>query len=163
MSRYSPLEGIVTSLSPMQNTANTPHPCILMAEIQGDYQQTFYITMDASTYVLNETPIALGDRIIAFYDTMAPMPLIYPPQYKAVAIVKSDQGHYAMLDYFNEQLVNSDNTLVLNLSENTLLRLPNGQPYMGTPGNQYLLVLYTNTTRSIPAQTTPSEITVFCN
>jgi len=38
----------------------------------------------------------------------------------------------------------------------------NNQTFMGNPGNHTLVVLYSQTTRSIPAQTTPEKIIVLC-
>ncbi len=155
MSRFSPIEGTVTSISdfPFGNSASA---CTLLFSVQTIYGETY------SAYVLDQKPIRRGDTIIVFYDTMAPMPLIYPPQYRAVVIVFPNKNEFAMFDYFDRNLRNSDNTLVLNLSGTTSYQLPNGQYYLGVPGNQYLLVLYSSQTRSIPAQTTPSRIVVFC-
>lgn len=162
MSRFSPIEGTVTSISdfPFGNAASV---CTLLLSVQTIYGETYSVVLNPSTYVLNQAPIRQGDRIIAFYDTLAPMPLIYPPQYQAVVIVKPVRGQYAMLDTFDQNLRNSDNTLVLNLSTRTNIRTQNGQIYPGRLGNQLLLVLYTATTRSIPAQTSPDLITVFCS
>ena len=162
MSRFSPIEGIVTSISdfPFGNPASA---CTLLLSVQTIYGETYSIVLSPSTYVLNQAPIRQGDRIIAFYDTLAPMPLIYPPQYQAVVIVKPSRNQYAMLDTFNQNLRNSDNTLILNLSNYTNIRTQNGQIYPGQLGGQLLLVLYSATTRSIPAQTTPDTITVFCS
>lgn len=162
MTRFAPIEGTITSISPVQTGETTYDPCSLYLTLRDNTQQTFHVILDSTAYVLNQQPVLQGDSVTVFYDTMAPMPLIYPPQYRAVAVVPSVTGQLAVLDYFNQNLINSDNTLRLNLSGDTQLRLPNGQYYLGIPGNQYLLVLYSVTTRSIPAQTTPAEVTVFC-
>ncbi len=162
MSRFIPIEGIVTSVSPIQTGETSYNPCSLFLTLRDINQQDFNAILSSSTYVLNQEPILQGQTITVFYDSLAPMPLIYPPQYQAVAVVHSVPGRFAVMDYFNRNLINSDNTLRLNLSGNTLLRLHNGQYYLGIPGNQYLLVLYSSTTRSIPALTTPEEVTVFC-
>lgn len=162
MNRFSPIEGLVTSVTPLQS-GNITSCCTLLVYIQTRYQEVYQVLVSSSTYVLDQKPIRRGDTIIAFYDTTAPMPLIYPPQYQAVAVVFPEQGEYAAFDYFDRNLRNSDNTLVLNLSGTTAMQLPNGQYYLGIPGDQYLLVLYTATTRSIPAQTTPHRIVVFCS
>ena len=159
MSQFSPIEGVVTSVTPLQ-TGNSSFYCTLLVYVQG--QETFQILLDTSTFVLDQRPIRRGDRIIAFYDITAPMPLIYPPQYRAVALVVAACKEFAMLDYFDRNLRNSDNTLVLNLSGSTPIQMPNGQYYLGVPGNQYMLVVYATTTRSIPAQTTPARLIVFC-
>ncbi len=161
MSRYSPIEGVVTSVTPFQS-GNRTYYCTLSVQIQTMYQETYQVLVDSSAYVLDQKPIRRGDSIIAFYDTTAPMPLIYPPQYRAVAVVVRTCMEYAALDYFDQNLRNSDNTLVLTLSGATSLQLPNGQYYSGVPKDQYMLVLYTTTTRSIPAQTTPTRVIVFC-
>jgi len=163
MSRFSPLEGTVTSISNFSISNNASRGCSLLLTIQSYYGDAYSVILDANTYVLNQVPIRRGDSIIAFYDTMAPMPLIYPPRYNAVVIVKPDTSQYAALDTFDRNLRNSDNTLVLNRSSRTNVRTQNGQTYSGNLGNQLMLVLYSNTTRSIPAQTTPEEIVVFCS
>ena len=162
MGRFSPIEGTVTSIAdfPFGNSASV---CTLLLTVQTIYGETYSVVIDPRTYVLNQAPIRQGDRIIAFYDLLAPMPLIYPPQYQAVVVVKPNRNQYAMLDTFDHNLRNSDNTLVLNLSGYTNIRTQNGQIYPGQLGNQLLLVLYTGTTRSIPAQTSPDLITVFCS
>lgn len=162
MNHYSPIEGVVTSVTPLQS-GNRSYYCTLMLYVQTAYQETYQILVDTSTFVLDQKPVRRGDSVIAFYDTAAPAPLIYPPQYRAVAVVVRACKEFAMLDYFDQDLRNSENTLVLNLSQNTILQLPNGQYYLGTPGNQYMLVLYTTNTRSIPAQTTPLRVIVFCS
>lgn len=162
MSQFEPLEGVVTSISPMSMTANDTSACTLRISLIGNDHQTYNLVLAPDAYVLNQEPIRRGDIITAFYDTMAPVPLIYPPQYQAAAVVKTHAGQFAMLDYFDQNLQNSDGTLILNRSSSTDIRLQNGQRFLGILGSQLMLVLYSATTRSIPAQTTPSQIIVFC-
>ena len=121
MGRFSPIEGTVTSIAdfPFGNSASV---CTLLLTVQTIYGETYSVVIDPRTYVLNQAPIRQGDRIIAFYDLLAPMPLIYPPQYQAVVVVKPNRNQYAMLDTFDQNLRNSDNTLVLNLSGYTNIR-----------------------------------------
>ena len=160
MNQYSPIEGVVTYISPLPSGSRPGS--VLLLYVQTDYQETFQILVDTSTYVLDQKPVRRGDPVIVFYDITAPVPLIYPPQYKAVAMLVRSCNEFAMLDYFDQNLRNSENTLILNPSGSTTVQLPNGQYYQGTLGNQYMLVLYTTNTRSIPAQTTPVRIIVFC-
>lgn len=163
MSQFEPVEGVVTSVAPMQSATNDTSACTLMLTVLGQNRESFSVVLAANTYVFNQEPIQRGDIITAFYDTMAPMPLIYPPQYRAVALVKTRVGQSAMLDYFDRNLLSSDGTLKLNPSSSTDIRLQNGQRFLGTLGNQLLLVIYSATTRSIPAQTAPSDVVVFCS
>ena len=59
-------------------------------------------------------------------------------------------------------LTSSDNSLILNMSGRTMVTLPNGQLFNGDLAGKLLLVVYGPTTRSIPAQTAPTQIVVFC-
>lgn len=163
MSQYTPLEGTVTSISNMWTSAGDRSGCTLMFALLTDNRETINIVVSPDTYVLDQEPIRRGDRITVFYDTMAPVPLIYPPQYRAAALLKTAFRQYAMLDYFDRGLLNSDQTLQLMPSSATVTQLANGQNFIGTVGDQFMLVLYGATTRSIPAQTTPDRIIVFCS
>lgn len=88
--------------------------------------------------------------------------MIYPPQYRAIVMAIDSQYQNVKVDYFNNQLVSSDNELKLNLAPYTQIVLENGQAFNRYPSNRKLIVLYGATTRSIPAQTTPYKIIVMC-
>ena len=115
-----------------------------------------------STFVAGMEMMRPGMTIAAFYNPNAPVPLIYPPQYRATAITSVRENETVMLNYFNTNLAASDNSLVLIPSERTQVFTANGQPYRCSPGGNFLLVYYSAATRSIPPQTTPDRIIVFC-
>lgn len=120
----------------------------------------FLVTPD--TYFVNQDMIKIGDYITGYYDGNAPAILIYPPQYTALIIAKRNDNQNVKVDFFNRQLVSSDGQLKLNISNNTKIILKNGQLFFGNPAGRNLIVVYGASTRSIPAQTTPSEIIVWC-
>lgn len=163
MSQFVPIEGTITAITPFQTTVDDRSACSLLFTLQNSQRETFRMVVDPNTFILNQTQFRRGDSVTAFYDQMVPVPLIFPPQYRAVAMVRNRPEQSVTLDYFNRNLLNSDNTLRLNRTLTTNVRLQNGQRYMGNLGNQLLLVIYGAATRSIPAQTTPSVIVVFCN
>ncbi|MFJ7733071.1 hypothetical protein ACIQXF_14370 [Lysinibacillus sp. NPDC097231] len=115
-----------------------------------------------SSYFVNQEIVTLGDQITGYYDGDAPVPLIYPPQYRALIVVKESNYQNVKVDFFNSQLVSSDGQLQLNLSPSTIILLKNGQPFSKYPANRNLIVIYGPTTRSIPGQTTPYKIIVWC-
>ncbi|MBW9235028.1 hypothetical protein JQK62_22935, partial [Leptospira santarosai] len=82
-----------------------------------------------STYFVNQEMVSVGDSITGYYDGDAPVPLIYPPQYRALVVVKDDPYQNIKVDYFNSQLVSRDGQLQLNLSPYTPISLRNGQPF----------------------------------
>lgn len=166
MSQYTPTSGTITRIE-WQGTDPNQIGCALRVTFQSMDQGLIHLIVDGSTYVADNRPLAAGDQVTFFYSLYAPAPMIYPPQYQAVAAVHTPAGTYATLDVFTQsapggQLANSDGTLRLNLSGCTSITLPNGQPFGGALSGKLLLVIYGATTRSIPAQTTPEKILVFC-
>ena len=120
----------------------------------------FMITPE--TKVIDCRPLRVGLRVAAFYDTSLPVPLIFPPQYQAQIITVLTRDEQVMINRFNRNLVAEDNSLQLNIARNTNIETINGQSVNCNPANQTLLVYYTNTTRSIPPQTSPRRIVVLC-
>ena len=166
MSQYTSTSGTILQIQ-WQNSAPAQAGCGLMLTLQTLDQGIVNILVDGSTYIPDNHPLQTGEQITCFYSLLAPVPLIYPPQYHAVVVVPTPAGTSAALDTFNRlpsgnQLTNSDDTLRLNISNTTKKPLPNGQPFGGVLSGKMLLVIYTATTRSIPAQTSPERIIVFC-
>lgn len=163
MALYTPVVGIITNIEYLTANAGQTGDCTLLFTLEGENPAgPFQVQLPANAYVLNMHPFQIGDRATFFYDANAPMILIYPPRYTAVAGAYTPHGTSAMLDVFQNNLLNSDNTLMLNMAWNTPLTLANGQPFSGNPAGHLLLVYYSMTTRSIPAQTTPEQVVVFC-
>ena len=114
------------------------------------------------TQVIDNRQLRLGMRVAAFYDSGLPVPMIFPPQYRAQVITSLDRNEQVMLSYFDRNLLAEDRSLQLNISGNTPIRTVNGQNFNCNPADRTLLVYYSATTRSIPPQTAPSRIVVFC-
>ena len=166
MAQYTPTSGMISQIG-WYGTEPNQIGCALQITFQSRDQGEIHMIVDGSTYVMDNRPLNVGDYVTFFYSSYAPAPLIYPPRYQAVAAVHTPNGINAYLDVFtqvpyNSQLTNSEDTLRLNLSGCSLMTLPNGQPFGGALAGKLLLVLYCTTTHSIPAQTTPEKIVVFC-
>lgn len=155
MAIFTPTVGIITDIAAQSG-------CALLFTVQSEDQGLITVLLPSDAYVLGARPFEVGDRATFFYSPGAPAPLIFPPRYRALAAAYTPKGKNAYLDYFNGRLVNSDGTLILNLSGAQRPKTANGQPFYGDPAGMYLLITYGATTRSIPAQTTPDQIVVFC-
>ncbi len=116
--------------------------------------------ISAETYVIDSRQLRPGMRVAAFYDKTLPVPMIFPPQYRAELITVLGRNELIALNFFNTELIAEDNSLQLNVSRNTEIQTINGQNFFCDIGNRPLLVYYTVTTRSIPPQTTPRRIVV---
>jgi hypothetical protein len=106
--------------------------------------------------------VNIGDRITGFYDAGAPVPLIFPPQYRALVMSRISPNQTIKVDHFNNQLVSSDGMLRLNITPWTRIVLENGQRFIGSPANRNLIVVYGLATHSIPSLTTPDTVIVMC-
>jgi hypothetical protein len=119
------------------------------------------IIADETTYVFGNEKIEVGSEITAYYDATAFMIMIYPPQYKAEVIVVENDSRNVKVDMFDEELVSADGLLkLMNISEVKDIVNEDGTAYKGDLENKVLAAVYTISTKSIPAQTTPQKIVV---
>jgi hypothetical protein len=163
MVNFNSFRGSVTQMNEFMIGQNGEgEGCYKLMTVEDGADGIVNFVVSPSTYFVNHEIVRLGDRITGYYDGDAPVPLIYPPQYRALVIVKENNYHNVKVDFFNNQLVSSDGQLKLNLSPYTPISLTNGQPFSKNPANRNLIVIYGPTTRSIPAQTTPYKIIIWC-
>ena len=87
-------------------------------------------TVNEETLVIDNRQLRQGMRVAAFYDRSLPVPLIFPPQYRAQIITAFDRNEQVMLNRFNRNLLAADRSLQLNLSDNTVV---NGRFQMRLP------------------------------
>lgn len=153
---YTGITGIIERISPMQREC-----CNQLVSLRTTNGAINFV-LSPGTYVTDNTPLRTGMRVTAFYDANLPVPLIYPPQYQAAFISRTEPGESIMVAYFNEQLLSEETPLKLNTDSSTRITTANGQRYTCSLGNNLLMVYYSVTTRSIPPQTTPERIIVFC-
>jgi hypothetical protein len=132
---------------------------IILVESKGGELANIILSKD--TYVLNNAEIKLGSSITGYYKADAPMIMIYPMQLSAeVVVVADDKNQNVKVEVFDKGLVSADNMLKLNISDDTEIVSQDGKPYKGKLENRKLVVTYGISTKSIPAQTTPTKIVV---
>lgn len=120
-----------------------------------------HFILSGYTYFVDCFYYEVGMKVIGFYDTGMPMPLIYPPRYQIRVIALDLPGRYVKADFFDCFLVSYDNKLQLEITNNTYITNElEGAPYCQNISNKYLVVLYNNSTKSIPALTQPNVIIV---
>ena len=163
MVNFQAFQGTVTIISDFMIGANGEgEGCYTLMSVDNGMGGSVNFVISPSTYFVDQEMVAIGDQVSGYYDGNAPVPLIYPPQYRALVMVKNSPYQNVKVDYFDSQLVSSDGQLKLNLSPYTLIVSRNGQVFTHTPANRNLIVIYGPSTRSIPAQTTPYRIIVWC-
>jgi hypothetical protein len=163
MISFQPFHGRVTKISDFPVSLNEElSGCYKLMTLVDDDGTVVTFVVSPSTYFVEHAQVNIGDKVTGYYDRNAPTPLIYPPQFRAMIVVKETESKNVKVDFFNHQLVSSDGMLRLNIGEATKIVLPNNQPFTKSVANRNLIVIYDVATKSIPAQTTPKKIIVIC-
>lgn len=152
---FQSVEGIISGI-------NRGDSCCSMVVSLISNSNIVNVVVTGETVVVDNVRLRPGMRIAAFYDANLPTPAVFPPQYRAELVTTLRRNQQVKLDYFDDDLTSSDNSLRLNIGPTTNIVTLNGQQYTCSPENSELLVYYTTTTFSIPAQTTPQRVIVLC-
>ncbi len=133
--------------------------------------QEAYFVLSENTFYADDIKLEKGLEITGYYESGRPMILIYPPQYTIDIVTPVYEKGFIKVDKFDSNLLSKDKQLKLNISDNTEIVWENNtQIYWFVKptikdletvlSNRNLIVYYDYTTKSIPAQTTPSKIIV---
>lgn len=131
-----------------------------------DGDQTNILEISKDTLVFDNTgkkaELKKGDKIVAYTFANKPQTLIYPPKFNPeVVIVETEGAGLVEVDYFYENLTNTYDILKLNISEKTELLNAKGEKVTAKDlAEKHLVVFYTTSTESVPAQTTPSKVII---
>ena len=105
-----------------------------------------------------------GTKITVFTGSYEPTPLILPVQYTAnVIIINGDKEGNVNVDTYladEEGYTNAANTLNIAAADDTKIVDKNEKEYKGDLDKNDLIVFYGASTKSIPAQTTPTKVVV---
>lgn len=163
MIRFKAFHGTITMINDLWINGNEELAgCFKLMSVENDDGTLVNFVVEPTTYFVPHMMVQVGNRVIGFYDTNAPAPLIFPPQYRAIVMARDTPYYNVKVDYFDSQLISLDGQLKLNIAPNTQIILQNDQAFNGNPANRYLIVVYGASTKSIPAQTTPYMIIVMC-
>lgn len=163
MVSFKSFYGTITMINDFMTGQNGEEEgCYKLVSVDNGFGELVNFVVSPSTYFVDHAMIAVGDTVTGYYDANAPVPFIYPPQYRALIMVKETPFQNVKVDYFNNQLISSDGQLKLNLSPTTPILLTNNQIFSKNPINRNLIVIYGPSTKSIPARTSPYKIIVWC-
>jgi len=164
MKNFQPFHGMITMIDDFWiDESGEGAGCYKLMSVENEYGNSVVnFVVAPTTYFVNHVTMAIGDMVTGFYDANAAVPLIFPPQFRAIVMARDSLYQNVKVDYFNNQLVSSDNNLKLNIAPWTQIVLENDQSFTKNISNRNLIVVYGATTRSIPAQTSPYKIVVMC-
>ncbi len=160
---FAVIEGMIVDMNAAREGEGSLNGCNLYFTVEDDDGNTVVFLVTKDTCVIDGVTLKEGMRAGFWYRTDAPIPLIYPPQYYAVVAAQMRGDRMIDVSHYDDSLVNAEQTLQLQLDWSVALRTANHQIFLGSPAGRDLAVVYTTSTRSIPAQTTPTQIVVLCD
>jgi len=129
---------------------------IVLAGTEGEGKANLIV--DENTVLMLESEIAEGMEVTAFYDATLPMTMIYPPQYRAVAMAS---GNGILVDRFDERFTGKSSSAILDIPEGIEITLQDGTAFdVGKSGlaNRALVVAHNGITTD--GRVVPTKITV---
>ena len=127
MVNFKSFRGVITQISDFPVGQNgDKNGCYKMMTLEDGAGRVVNFIISPSTYFVNREIVTTGEWVTGYYDGDAPVPMIYPPQYRALIIVKESNYQNVKVDFFNQQLLSSDGQLQLNLSPTTIISLKMG-------------------------------------
>ena len=163
MKKFQSFHGMITMINDfLIDESGEGLGCYKLMSVENRHRVLVNFLVSPDTYFVDHAMMRLGDIVTGFYDASVAVPMIFPPQYRAIVMARDTLNQNVKVDYFNSQLLSSDNNLKLNIAPRTQIVLENGQAFNNNPANRNLIVVYGATTKSIPAQTTPYKIIVMC-
>ncbi|MFD2115654.1 stalk domain-containing protein [Paenibacillus yanchengensis] len=151
--KFMTVTGVVDKITEHTLQDNTK---IVTVKAKDDSITNFYVTDE--TYVANE--LKTGANVVAYYNGNAGAPMIFPPQYQALVIANSTTGESVIADHFDKNLISADGQLKLNINDKTEVVSYDGKAFDGELTNKNLLVTYSVSNESLPAQTIPTKVVV---
>ena len=115
----------------------------------------------------NGKMVAIGElkkdqKLDVYYRKHTPVLQSYPAQFSPTVIfIPAEDGYYSDVDYYDEHGNGHEARLVINNPENsTIVNIKVEKRLVKDILNKDLIVLYKNSTRSLPPQTNPDKIII---
>lgn len=163
VSNFMKVSGVISKV--IKDDANLPK--LIVEDKEKTTENHLNITDEALIFnsgtaeQLKKDSLKEGLLIDAYYDKHKPMLMIYPPRItpEIVIVNNEDKPGNVKVGLFDENLVSLDNELKLNIDDKTIILNEKGETIRADELNgKDLIVFYTVSTRSIPAQTIPTKI-----
>ena len=135
-----------------ESTGETPAAPAMLSVISGS--DIINVVVTGETIIIDNVRLRTGMRIAAFYDANLPVPAVISAcSTRAELITSLRRNQQVILSYFDHSLTSDDNTLQLNIGpDHKRGHRAMASPICAARKNSELLVYYTTSTFSIPAQ-----------
>jgi len=141
-----------------------------LVTLKGENDEEFFYNKSALQLTIDKNgdmcEIAVGDAVTLYVNGNTPMVLSYPANYAPTVVVKESEIEKAInVDTYVKgeaegSYVNSAESLVINVGEETEIIKLSREMFDRNLDGCDLIVIYTTSTFSIPAQTSPEKVIV---
>lgn len=161
---YQSFSGTVQELREGEN-----HTSILVQEEDSAHNSIVFnvlenvVLLDNMTQdFLKASDLKTGMRVTAYYPENTPVALSMPPIMTPQVIIVNSQRMlgFVHVGQFDGKRISDDGLLQLHISPETRITDKEGDVFTDDLAHHTLVVFYTVSTKSIPAQTTPQKIIV---
>jgi len=126
--------------------------------LETEEHRKVHLKISSNTYCIDCGEITNGSKLVAFCRPLLKLAEVALPTFDVVVLGFDRDNRMIAADFFDCYLTSQDASLQLTISNNTYVVDHSGRPYCGSLSNQYLVVLYSESTRSRPAQTIPNVV-----
>ena len=107
--KFAAFSGIVTRIEDFSpSPSDASEGCYKLMSLENKDKGPVNFVVIPTTYFVDHEMVEVGDGVTGFYDSNAPAPIIYPPQYPAIVMTKDSLYQNVKVDHFNSQLISSD-------------------------------------------------------
>ena len=164
---YAYVEGTITEINDYGEDGKQ-----IIRIAKNENENEWDVVTDSGTYYItcgktNRKAMGVDDIVKVFYNVKAPALMIYPPRINAECIaIGLDGTQSVVIGRFDEDFINTKNELKLNIPDDLgdiEIVYEDGRNFDGGVKDlvsRKLIVVYSKTTRSIPAQTTPEKVII---
>ncbi len=156
---YTSISGKITSIEEKDGT---------LSILVGDRESGIIFNLYNDVTVLHEkdgeketADLKKDQFVTVIYPKNSPMTLSLPgiSSSAEVILIRTNEKDFCDVSLYNSELTNAENTLLINPSDDTVIRdLDYKEVKKDNLSDKELVVLYSASTKSIPAQTTPSFV-----
>lgn len=159
---YDSFTGKVTEIRPFMIDEETESEDTFYVFVQNEDEMLMNFVVSGDTYMLTEEKLEVGAEVTGFYlSGNVPMIMIYPQQVSAKALsVKGENTPVAIVDRFDENMLNAKADAVAVIGEDVEIVDVNGDPYEGELAGKVLAIYSTVTMESFPAQVVADKVVV---
>lgn len=150
----TPIYGIIISVIPASE-----NPDNLFISLQTG-NGPINVIVSPETYMLPHMRFKVGEKVVAFYNSNIPVPMVSPPQYAAAYIFSVQPNQKVIVDYFNKDLSSSLGTKKLIVTPDTNVITTSEKNQKNSLGENILLIYYDPRMQYIPTEIIPQKVVV---